>query len=127
MDVIMDGIKPRYKQRGLTLTGMLIGSIILVLVAVVSMKIVPVYIDNATIKKNLVAVASDNSLQNANAGQIRLAFAKRAQVDGIRVVSAKDINILRDKEKLILSVAYTVEVPLISNISLKFDFDVTSD
>jgi len=24
-------------------------------------------------------------------------------------------------------VAYTVEVPLISNISLKFDFDVTSD
>ncbi|MDC8445300.1 MAG: DUF4845 domain-containing protein [Nitrosomonas sp.] len=127
MDVIMDGIKPRYKQRGLTLTGMLIGSIILVLVAVVSMKIVPVYIDNATIKKNLVAVASDNSLQNANAGQIRLAFTKRAQVDGIRVVSAKDINILRDKEKLILSVAYTVEVPLISNISLKFDFDVTSD
>lgn len=127
MDVIMDGIKPRYKQRGLTLTGMLIGSIILVLVAVVSMKIVPVYIDNATIKKNLVAVASDNSLQNANAGQIRLAFTKRAQVDGIRVVSAKDIKILKDKDKIVLNVAYTVEVPLVSNISLKFDFDVTSD
>lgn len=127
MNVITDGIKPRYKQRGLTLAGMLIGSIILVLVAVVSMKIVPVYIDNATIKKNLVAVAGDNSLQNANAGQIRLAFTKRAQVDGITAVSAKDIKILKNKNKLILSVAYTVEVPLVSNISLKFDFDVTSD
>jgi len=123
----MDVIKPRYKQRGLTLTGMLIGSIILVLVAVVGMKVVPVYVDNATIKKNLVAVAGDSSLQNANAAQIRLAFTKRAQVDGIKVVSAKDIKIVKDKEKLILSVAYTVEVPLVSNISLKFDFDVASD
>jgi hypothetical protein len=123
----MDLIKPRYKQRGLTLTGMLIGSIILVLVAVVGMKVVPVYVDNATIKKNLVAVAGDSSLQNANAAQIRLAFTKRAQVDGIKVVSAKDVKIVKDKEKLILSVAYTVEVPLVSNISLKFDFDVASD
>lgn len=127
MGVIMDMVKPRYKQRGLTLTGMLIGSIILVLVAVIGMKVVPVYIDNATIKKNLVAVASDNSLQNANAAQIRLAFTKRAQVDGISVVSAKDLKIVKDKEKLILSAAYTVEVPLVSNISLKFDFDVASD
>jgi hypothetical protein len=123
----MDVIKPRYKQRGLTLTGMLIGSIILVLVAVVGMKVVPVYVDNATIKKNLVAVAGDSSLQNANAAQIRLAFTKRAQVDGIKVVSAKDVKIVKDKEKLILSVAYTVEVPLVSNISLKFDFDVASN
>jgi hypothetical protein len=98
-----------------------------VLVAVVGMKVVPVYVDNATIKKNLVAVAGDSSLQNANAAQIRLAFTKRAQVDGIKVVSAKDVKIVKDKEKLILSVAYTVEVPLVSNISLKFDFDVASN
>ncbi|MBX3629404.1 MAG: DUF4845 domain-containing protein [Nitrosomonas sp.] len=117
----------RYKQRGLTLTGMLFGSMILVLITVMGMKIIPVYIDNATIKKNLVAVASDSNLQNANASQIRFAFAKRAQVDGINAISAKDLKIVKDRDKLILSVAYTIEVPMISNISLKFDFDVTSD
>jgi len=117
----------RYKQRGLTLTGMMFGSIVLVLLAVLGMKVVPVYIDDATIKKNLVAIASDNSLQNANAAQIRLAFSKRAQVDNISVVSAKDIKITKDKGKLILSAVYTVEVPLVSNISLKFDFDTTSE
>lgn len=106
---------------------MLFGSVILVLVAVMGMKIVPVYIDNATIKKNLIAIAGDDSLQNANASQIRLAFAKRAQVDGITVISAKDLKILKDKGKLILSVAYAVEVPLVSNIALKFNFDTTSD
>ncbi len=117
----------RYKQRGLTLTGMLLGSIILVLVAILGMKVVPVYIDNATIKKNLVAVAGDDSLQNANASQIRFVFAKRAQVDNITVISAKDLKIIKDKGKLVLSVAYAVEVPLVSNIALKFNFDTTSD
>ena len=117
----------RYKQRGLTLTGMLFGSMILVLAAVMGMKIIPVYIDNATIKKNLVAIAGDDSLQNSNASQIRLAFSKRAQVDGITIISAKDLKILKDKGKLVLSVAYAVEVPLVSNIALKFNFDTSSD
>ena len=115
------------KQRGLTLTGMLFGSMVLILVAIVGMKVVPVYVENATIKKNLVAIATDSSLQNANASQIRLAYGKRAQVDGISVISAKDIKIAKDKGKLILSVIYTVEIPLVSNISLKFDFDTTSE
>ncbi|MCB1935396.1 MAG: DUF4845 domain-containing protein [Nitrosomonas sp.] len=116
-----------FKQRGLTLTGMMFWSIILVLVAVLGMKVLPVYIDDATIKKNLAAIASDNSLQNANASQIRLAFSKRAQVDSITVISAKDIKITKDKGKLVLSASYIVEIPLVSNISLKFDFETTSD
>lgn len=123
----MDSNVNRNKQRGLTLTGMLFGSMVLILVAVLGMKVVPVYIDNATIKKNLVAIAADSSLQSASASQIRLAYGKRAQVDGISVISAKDLKIAKDKGKLILSVIYTVEIPLVSNISLKFDFDTTSE
>jgi len=117
----------RFKQRGLTLTGMMFGSIVLVLLAVLGMKVAPVYIDDATIKKNLVAVANDSTLQNANASQVRMAYIKRAQIDSITAVSAKDIKITKDKGKLVLSANYSVEVPLVHNISLKFDFDTTSE
>jgi len=117
----------RTKQRGLTLTGMMFWSVVLILLAVLGMKVVPVYIDDATIKKNLVAISSDPSLQNANASQIRLAYSKRAQVDGIKAVSANDLKMTRDKGKLIISASYIVEIPLVSNISLKFDFDTTSE
>lgn len=117
----------RFKQRGLTLTGMMFGSIVLVLLAVLGMKVAPVYIDDATIKKNLVAVANDSTLQNASASQVRMVYIKRAQVDSITAVSAKDIKITKDKGKLVLSANYSVEVPLVHNISLKFDFDTKSE
>lgn len=118
----------RNKQRGLTLTGMLFWSVVLVLVAVLGMKVVPVYIENGTIKKNLVAMANDTSLQNANAGQIRLAFSKRAQIDNITVITAKNIKITRDKKgQNHLSVDYSVNVPLFANISLQIDFETESD
>ena len=117
----------RNKQRGLTLTGMLFWSVVLVLVAVLGMKVVPVYIENGTIKKNLVAIANETSLQNANAGQIRLAFTKRAQIDNISAITAKDIKITRDKGQNQLRVDYSVNVPLFANISLQIDFETESD
>ena len=117
----------RYKQQGLTLSGMLLWSVVLVLVAVLGMKVVPVYIENATIKKNLVAIANDASLKNANANQIRLAFSKRAQIDNITVIRDKNIKIARNNGKNQLSVDYSVNVPLFANISLQIDFETNSD
>jgi len=116
-----------HNQRGLTLSGMLLWSVVLVLVAILGMKVVPVYVENSTIKKNLVAIANDPTLQNANAYQIRLAFTKRAQIDNISAISAKDIKIKRDKGQNRLSADYSVDVPLFANISLKIDFEIDSD
>ena len=115
------------QQKGFTLSGMMFWSVVLILAAVLGMKVTPVYIENATIKKNLVAVSNDPSLQNANARQIRLAFSKRAQIDAIREITAKDIKISRDKGQIILGVNYSVNVPLFANISLQIDFDTTSE
>ncbi|SER08697.1 protein of unknown function [Nitrosomonas sp. Nm51] len=116
----------RDRQHGISLTGMLFWSVVLIMVLLLGMKVIPVYIENASIRKNLAAVASDASLQNATASQIRLAFSKRAQVDGITVITAKDIKISRDKGQNILSVAYSEKVPLFANISLQIDFDMQS-
>ncbi len=117
----------RNKQRGITLSGMMLWSVVLVLALVLGMKVAPVYIENATIKKNIVAVANDPSLQKASASQIRSAYSKRAQIDGTTVITAKDIKIARDKGQNILSTAYTVTVPLFYNVSLLLDFDTRSD
>ncbi len=117
----------RDKQRGISLSGMLLWSVVLVFVALLGMKVVPVYIEHATIEENLVAVAEDPSLKSATAAQIRLAFSKRAQIDGISAITAKDIKIARDKGQNILNVAYIVNVPLFHNISLQIDFDTQKD
>jgi len=117
----------RAKQLGITLSGMLLWSVVLVLGLVLGMKVVPVYLENATIKKNIVAVANDPSLQGANASQIRLAYSKRSQIDGTTVITAKDLKIARDQGQTILSADYTVTVPLFYNVSLLIDFETRSD
>lgn len=116
-----------YKQDGVGLTGLLFWLFVLILVAMLGMKVIPVYIENASIKKNLVAMTNDSSLQNASMSQIRRAFSKRAQVDGITSVTAKDIKIVRDKGQLVLNTYYSVNVPLFANIALLINFDVQSE
>ncbi len=115
------------KQKGITVSGLMVWSVVLILVAILGMKVVPVYIENATIEKALVGITNDASLQNASVSQIRQSFNRRAQIDNIQAVTAKDIVINKGKGKTQLSINYTVLVPLFSNVSLHIDFEVKSD
>lgn len=117
-----------YKQRGVALSGLLLWSFVLFFVAIIGMKLVPVYREYAAIKTNLIAIANDPVLQNGTKAEIRTSFNKRAQIDDISVVNGGDIEI--DKKKggpAVLSIIYSVKTPLFANISLYLDFNVRSD
>ncbi|MBY0475885.1 MAG: DUF4845 domain-containing protein [Nitrosomonas sp.] len=115
------------KQEGISLVGLLMWSIVLVLIAITSLRIAPAYIEYSSIKKNLSAVAKDPNLQNANLNQIRLAFIKRAQIDDIKSIGGQDIKIDRENGRVILSANYTVKIPLFSNVSLNINFEAVSN
>lgn len=54
------------KQQGISLSGLLIWSFVLILVSIVGMKLIPVYIENATIKRTLLAVATESNFKTNN-------------------------------------------------------------
>ena len=116
-----------YKQRGISLSGLLMTSVILILVAIFGLRIVPAYLEYTAIKKNLTAIAQDPNLQQADLNQIRLSFSKRAQVDSIKSISGQDIKINKENNRIILSAKYTSKIPLVENISLNIDFEAISD
>ena len=116
-----------YKQRGAGLSGLFLWSFVLFFVAVLGMKLVPVYIENAAIKKTLIAIANDHVLQNGTKAEIRTSFNKRAQIDDISVVDEGDIEFNKENGQVVLSIIYSVKTPLFANISLYFDFNVRSD
>ena len=119
--------KGMYKRRGISLSGLLITSVILILVAIFGLRLVPVYLEYTAIKKNLTAIAQDPNLQQADLNQIRLSFSKRAQVDSIKSISGQDIKINKENNRIILSAKYTAKIPLVENISLNIDFEAISD
>lgn len=115
------------EQQGLSLSSLLVWSTIITLVAIFSLKLVPIYMEYFAVKKNLTAIAKETNLQDVDPNQIKLSFSKRAQIDNIKSISAQDIKIDRENSRVILSAKYTKTVPLISNISLHIDFEAISD
>jgi len=115
------------KQRGLTFSGFLSGAVILILVSVTGLKLIPSYMQDATIKNVFISIASDPEMQKASPRDIRMAFNKRASIDDIRAITAEDIAIEKDGDRLVLSASYPVKIPLAGNVSLYLEFNPSSD
>ena len=115
------------KQKGVALSSLLMWSVILIMFAIIGMKLAPVYIEYAAIQKSFAAITNDSALKNASPREIRLSFSKRAIIDNIDVISARDIKISKEKGQMVLKTDYSVTVPLVANISMLIDFKVVSD
>ena len=115
------------KQRGLTLSGFMGGVVILVLASTIGLKLIPAYIQDSTIKNVFISIVNDPEMQKASPRDIRMAFNKRASIDDIRAITAEDIAIEKDGDRLVLSASYPVKIPLAGNVSLYLEFNPSSD
>ena len=114
------------KQQGISLSGLMIWSFVLILVSIVGMKLIPTYIENATIKRTLLAVATESNLRTNNE-EIRQSFNKRASIDNIKAINGQDIIIDKKSDRVVLSTSYSVKIPLLANVSLYIDFTAASN
>lgn len=115
------------KQKGVTLSGLLMWSVILIMIAVLGMKLTPAYLEYAAIQKSFAAIVNDSTLKNATPREIRLSFNKRANINDIDVISGRDIRISKEKGRMVLKADYSVTIPLFANVSMLIDFKATSD
>lgn len=113
------------KQHGITLTGFLVTAVILVIIALLGFKIAPAYMEYYTIKKQIKIVANEVTVPDRRT--VENAFDRRAVVENITAIAAKDLEITKDGDKIILSVEYSVKVPLVGNLSALMDFSASSD
>jgi hypothetical protein len=114
------------RQRGVTLTGMVLVSIVVVLLLLVAFKIVPVYVEYFAIEKQFKAMAADPKLRNPTRGQIQSAWAARAAVDDLRSLDPNAIEITREPDGIVVHADYSVKVPLFRNIAACIDFHPSS-
>jgi|RhiMethySRZTD1v2_1073278.scaffolds.fasta_scaffold56295_3 hypothetical protein len=110
------------RQRGVTLTGMIMACIVLLLLALLAFRVVPVYIEYFIIQKQLKGLAEDPALKDARRADIVKAWYARANVDSITSLRGEDISIERQGTAWVLSADYSVKVPLVGHANLCFDF-----
>lgn len=116
-----------HRQKGLSLSGFVLWSIVLILIGAVALKIAPAYLEYSTLNKQLKAVVEDPATRGGARKDVESAFMTRAMVSDIKSISYKDIVITKEGDGYSLSVDYTVCVPMVSNIRACMDFSASSN
>lgn len=114
-------------QRGITLSGLLMGSVVVALVALIGMRAAPEWIEYGKILKAVKTTAGDSALKDASVADVRNAYSKRAEIDDIKSVPPEDLDITKEGGRLVIRFAYVSKVKLFANVSLVFDFEGGSD
>jgi len=113
-------------QDGFTLTGLVVVSALLIVVALVGMKVVPAYMEFLSVKKVLAAMKQE-PLDTMSKSEIMKSFDKRANVAYISVVKGSDLTIEKTSTGTAVNVEYQVIRPIAGNLSVLIDFSTASD
>jgi hypothetical protein len=114
------------RQRGVTFVGMVFIAGLIVFGAIIGIKLIPAYIEYATVKNHLRELANGPEARSGNPGEIIQNFRKRAQVDDVKSVSAEDLTIERDGNDVVISATWSTRVKLFGNLSACIDFEASS-
>jgi len=113
------------RQRGVTFVGMIFIAALIVLGAIIALKLVPAYIEYATVVQHLREIARSPDARGSPR-EIQMLFSKRAQIDNIKVVTPDDIEVTREGDSVVLTAAYQTKVKLFGNLSACIDFEASS-
>ena len=114
------------RQRGVTFVGMVFIAGLIVFAAIIGLKLIPAYIEYATVVNHLREIAHSPDARGASPKEIQSMFRKRAQIDAIEVVKADDIEVEKEGDQVTLRAAYSTKIKLFGNLSACIDFVATS-
>jgi hypothetical protein len=114
------------RQRGVTFIGMVFIAGLIVFAAIIGLKLVPAYIEYATVVNHLREIARSPDARGASPREIQTMFNKRAQIDAINAVKGDDIDIEKDGDRVVLSARYSTKIKLFGNLNACIDFVASS-
>jgi hypothetical protein len=114
------------RQRGVTFIGMVIIAGLIIFAAIIGLKLIPAYIEYATVVNILRDIAHSPDARTATPRDIQASFKKHAQIDAIETVKADDLEIEREGDQLVVRANYSVKIKLFGNLSACIDFSPSS-
>ncbi len=112
------------KQAGVSFLGFIMLAVLLALAAIVAFKVAPVYVEYFSIKKMLAATAME--AKEMTPGEVRRIFERKLSAEYVEAVAPTDLEIDKQGGQVALNVSYTRKVPLVTDVSLLFEFNVSA-
>lgn len=118
---MQDRINSR-RQAGLGLISMIFVGLIIVALLIVGAKLVPAITEYLAIEKAIKQIRIDAS----TVPELRRAFDRYAQIDDVKSIAGKDLDITKESDKIVISYSYSYQIPIADNVRLVIDFAGTT-
>lgn len=115
-------IRPRSRQLGVSLSGLIFVLAIIALLAVFGMKIVPTAIEYNSIKSAMIKAKASGTTPK----EMRVAFDKQAEVGYITSVKGSDLDIVKTGDDTDISFAYEKRIPIFGPATLLLEYAGTT-
>lgn len=113
-------------QQGMTFFGVMFVGMVIVFGAILVMKLIPPYLEFWSVQKIVSVMAKDPALSGMTPSEVRNSFDRRAVIDNVRVITGKDLEIAKERGETVVSVNYSVTVPIAGNLSALIEFEAST-
>ena len=110
-------------QKGASTLATVVVLLCAALLLIFAVKVVPIYVDDYTVKGLLESLQQDEETKTLTVRQLQERIQKRMSVNNVDVINAKDIKLVKDGQRMTMSVAYEVRTSLFQNIDAIVHFD----
>jgi len=110
-------------QQGISLTGLIMGLIVIGIFALVGIKVIPSWLEYRSIQDGIVRIKQEGG----TAAEMQRAFDKFADINNVESVRGRDLIISKDGGEAEISFAYQKRIALTDKASLVIDYDGTTD
>jgi Domain of unknown function (DUF4845) len=105
MEKKMAGMKS--KQRGVSFIGLLFVGGVLVFGGIIAAQVFPTLVEYQAVSK-----AVEKSKAGNTVAEVRSIFDKASQIDDIKVITGKDLEVTKEGDKTVVGFAYSKEIHL---------------
>lgn len=96
-------------ERGMTVIGMLLLIIVIAFVALIGMKVVPLYIQYFSIKSTIESIRKEPQVAQMSAQDIQTAIQKRFDIGYVDNIQARDLKIRNERNGRVIDLVYEDE------------------
>ncbi|HNW78052.1 MAG TPA: DUF4845 domain-containing protein [Candidatus Competibacteraceae bacterium] len=100
------------RQRGMSVIGLLLLLVVIGFVALIAMKVIPMYVQYFSIKSTIESVRKEPQLAQMTPQDIQAAIQKRFDIGYVENIRANQLRIRNDRNGRVIDLVYQEERPL---------------
>jgi len=111
------------RQKGMTSIGWVLVFMLIAVVTLVTLKLLPIYLDGFAVKSSLASLKNEHNISNTPPNKIKTMLLKRFDINTVTDVTKDDIYIDKSQGMMTIEVEYEVRDKLVGNIDVVVMFN----